>query len=69
LLDYQNNYVEILSTMSNAVKNFDILTISLSILRITILIIQQNLFSDLYLAKFYLSKFLDISANRSFHAE
>jgi len=33
LLDYQNNFVGILKIMSNAVKNFDILTTSLSVLR------------------------------------
>jgi len=36
--------------MSNAVKNFDILATSLSVLHI-ILIVQQNYFSDLYPAK------------------
>jgi len=33
LLDHQNNVVGTLKIMSNAVKNFDILTTSLSVLR------------------------------------
>jgi len=32
LLDHQNNFVEILKTMKNAAKSFDILAISLSVL-------------------------------------
>jgi len=32
LLNHQNNFIEILKTMSNSTKNFDILAISLSIL-------------------------------------
>jgi len=31
-LEYQNNFVGILKIMSNTAKNFDILTISLSVL-------------------------------------
>jgi len=42
LLDYRNN-VETLKIMKNAVKGLDIPAISL--------IVQQNYFSDLYLAK------------------
>jgi len=33
LLDYQNNFVGALKIMSNAAKNFDTLTTSLSVLR------------------------------------
>jgi len=43
LLDHQNNFVETLNIMSNAIKNFDILITSLNVL--------QNYFSDLYPAK------------------
>ena len=50
LLDHQNIYVENSSIMSNAANNFDTLTISFE--RLKYLMVQQNLFSDLYLAKF-----------------
>jgi len=60
LLDHQNNFVGTLKIMSNAAKNFNILAISLSVL-IIILIVQQNYFSDLYLAKM-----LDLSAKPFF---
>jgi len=49
LLDHQNNLVAILKIiMSNAAKNFDILTTNFYI---NILIDQQNYFSDLYPAR------------------
>jgi len=41
-LKYQNNYVEILSIMSNTTKNYDILAASLNVL--INLMIQQNYF-------------------------
>jgi len=46
-LDYQNNFVEALKTMSNAAINFDNLATSLRAFYIIILIVQQNYFSDL----------------------
>jgi len=49
-LDHQNNYIEISSIMSNVPKNFDVLIISLSVLRYFDSLIK--LFSDLFLAKF-----------------
>jgi len=55
-LDCQNNHVGCSSIISNAAKNFDILATSLNVLH-NFLIVQTNLFSDLYLAKF-----LDTSA-------
>jgi len=42
LLKHQNNYVEILSIMSNTTKNYDILATSLNVL--INLMIQQNYF-------------------------
>jgi len=42
LLKHQNNYVEILSIMSNTTKNYDILAASLNVL--INLMIQQNYF-------------------------
>jgi len=47
LLAHQNNFVEPLKIMSNAAKNFDILTTGSSY--IIILMVQTKLFSDLYL--------------------
>jgi len=44
----QNNYIERLSIDDNAVKNFNISSNQSYI----IILVQRNLFSDLYLAKF-----------------
>jgi len=51
-VDHQNNYVKGNSNlMNNAVNNFNILAISLSVL--IILMVPTKLFSDLYLSKFW----------------
>jgi len=51
LLNHQNNFVGTLKIMSNAAKNFDILTINLSVLHNYFDSRQQNYFFDLYPAK------------------
>jgi len=59
LLNYENNYVEYSSVMSNVAKRYDILIINLSVLHNYFKNLTK-LFSDLHLAKF-----LD-KQNRSF---
>jgi len=62
LLDHQNNHAGNSNVTSNAVKNFNILAISISVL--------HNYFNSLtkLFLNLYLAKFLNILAKCSFHA-